>query len=319
MSSLFTSPAASPNDADSRRSSSGEQDRLEARLSTRSDDSATGSIKSNQKTLKFFRNIVGQKNNDYHSDAPAMQHPSEKNLPSRGPSIRSFTSFRGGQGGEGGHSAGSASCWSRCCACFSCLAWPAGSRHDFLGRIIKSRSWKFILVVFTLLLLFGPQFRDLFIPKDGDTAMDIIFMVALVFFTLDILIRIDVEPNYFSFDLFCRRQRPQASGDLGGMGCGSCRLGSFLFWCDVISTLTLLYEISFINHNHFDELEINIRLDRFGVPVRSCRGSCSFSFVVVVRTTFLIDCLWTSFCCCRLMVSVPSTNQLPSRRARRHY
>jgi hypothetical protein len=280
MSSLFNSapPAAAPIDAGSRRSSSAEleRDRPASRVSTRSDDS-TGShrISSNQKTLKFFRNIVGQKNNDYHSDAPIMQHPAEANIPTRGVSSRSgmsrgtFPSFR--LGGDGGLSAGP-NCWSRCCGCFSCLAWPADSRRYFLGRIIQSRSWKFILIVFTLLLLFGPQIRDMYISKDGDTAMDVIFMCALVFFTLDILIRIDVEPNYFSFDLFCRRgQRKEGSSDLatGWMGCGSYGLGSFLFWCDVISTLTLLHEISFINRDHFDEIQINIQLDMFGVPVRS--------------------------------------------------
>jgi hypothetical protein len=283
MASLFnSSPPAVPHiDTGSRRSSSAEleRERLDPRVSTRSDDS-TGSLRSSgQKTLNFFRTLIGQKkqNNNYHSDVPTMQHPSESNIATSGVSSRSgmsrgtFASFR--FGGEGGLSAGSgASCWSRCCGCFSCLAWPADSRHYFLGRIIQSRSWKFILIVFTLLLLFGPQIRDMYISKDGDTAMDVIFMCALVFFTLDILIRIDVEPNYFSFDLFCRRgQRKEGSSDLatGWMGCGSYGLGSFLFWCDVISTLTLLHEISFINRDHFDEIQINIQLDMFGVPVRS--------------------------------------------------
>jgi hypothetical protein len=287
MSSPFNStpPAATPIDTGSRRSSSAEleRDRGDSRVSTRSDGSTTGSLRisSNQKLTNFCLQLVGRKNNDYHSDAPTMQHPSEANINTRDVSSRSgmsrgnFASYR--LGGEGGHSAASgATCWSRCCGSFSCLAWPAESRRYFLGRIIQSRSWKFILVVFTLLLLFGPQIRDMYISKDGDTAMDVIFMCALVFFTLDILIRIDVEPNYFSFDLFCRRgQRKEGSSDLatGWMGCGSYGLGSFLFWCDVVSTLTLLHEISFINREHFDEIHINIRLDRFGVPVRSYHGS----------------------------------------------
>jgi hypothetical protein len=300
MSSLFTSPAAAAPPNDVERSSS-ERDRLGN--SSRSDDSNSGSLRisSNQKTMKFLRNIVGQKNGDYHSDAPTMQHPSETNMPSSGgQSSRSvisratFASFRGD-----GLSTGSASCWSRCCGCFSrcfsCLAWPADSRHFFLRQIIQSRAWKFVLIVFTLLLLFGPQIREMFIPKGGDTAMDVIFMVALVFFTFDIFIRIDVEPNYFSFDLFCWRQRrQQTSSDLasGWMGCGSYGFGSFLFWCDVVSTLTLLHEISFINQSGFDEVTIDIRLNQFGVPVRSWHGSFFFSFVDVVgvRTALLIDC-----------------------------
>lgn len=46
-------------------------------------------------------------------------------------------------------------------------------------------------------------------------------------------------------------------------------LGSFLFWCDVLSTLTLLSEISWINPRKFKEQQIVILVDAvFGIPVR---------------------------------------------------
>jgi len=52
-----------------------------------------------------------------------------------------------------------------------------------------------------------------------------------------------------------------------GQGCCGIEIGSFLFWCDVVSTLTLLHEISFIDKSNFSEIQIMIILDAFGVPV----------------------------------------------------
>jgi hypothetical protein len=311
----MSSRVTDPPDTDGPRSSSGSRDRdRDMRTSTRSDDSM-GSVRgsSNQKTLKFFRNMIGQKHNDYHSDAPppVQQQQSAASLPtSRGPSNRSLgglgglASLRGvggGGGGEGGHPTGSgpAGLWSRCCRWLSCsrLSWPADRRRFFMSNMIQSKVWKLILIVFTFLLLFGPQIREMFLPKGWDDFMDYLFLVAFVFFTADILIRIDVEPNYFSFDLFCLRQSKgaQASSNLGGSGwsgCGSCGLGSFLFWCDVVSTLTLLHEISFINKKNFDEVQINIRLNPFGIPVRTHGSS-------------VCSCCCCCCCCCCCLKRVP--------------
>jgi len=244
-------------------------------MSTRSDESSSPSIRnsSNARTLNFFRNIVGQKHADYHSDAPqtADAAPSRvastRTIGSRGTgaliSIRGIVSERGAEGGVAG--------WcSRSCACF---AWPPVARHAFWNAIIRSTAWQFMLIVLTIVLLFGAQVRDLWIPKAGDDAVDYVFLGAFIVFTADILIRIDVEPNYFCFAFFCwRPKNEQMTADMpsGWVGCGSCRLGSFLFWCDVVSTLTLLYEISFINSSSFEEQSIRIDLNAFGIPVRAC-------------------------------------------------
>jgi hypothetical protein len=49
---------------------------------------------------------------------------------------------------------------------------------------------------------------------------------------------------------------------------GKIHIGSFLFWCDVVSTACLLYEISYINATQNDIHTIDIHLDMFGIPVR---------------------------------------------------
>jgi hypothetical protein len=93
-------------------------------------------------------------------------------------------------------------------------AWrgqPKVAGASFWEEIIQSRSWKFVLIVFyASLTLFGPQFRDMYMVEAGYRHMDVIFMCALMFFTLDDTVEIDVEPKNFSFDLFCWRGERRA-------------------------------------------------------------------------------------------------------------
>ena len=48
---------------------------------------------------------------------------------------------------------------------------------------------------------------------------------------------------------------------------GKIHIGSFLFWCDVISTASLLFEISYINRSKDQIQSIDIELDPYGIPV----------------------------------------------------
>jgi hypothetical protein len=54
--------------------------------------------------------------------------------------------------------------------------------------------------------------------------------------------------------------------------CGSLSVGSFLFWCDVLSTLTLLTDISFVNRANFSEQHLVITLGAYGLPVSHSSG-----------------------------------------------
>ena len=120
-----------------------------------------------------------------------------------------------------------------------------------------------MLVFFTILLLFGAQIQELWAPKEGDIFFDVLYTVALGAFALDIFFRCYTEPQYFEFNV-CGK----TTGDAPAAAWGSCRLGSFMFWCDLLSSATLLFNISFVNASAFQAETIDIELDRYGLPVR---------------------------------------------------
>ena len=124
---------------------------------------------------------------------------------------------------------------------------------------IHTTIWKVLIGIFTILLLFGVPIQNLCIPKAGDQVFDVLYTLAFAFFVVDIAIRLQAEPSYFTARCL-------------GKGCGDesyFAFGSFMMWCDLISTATLLYDISFINKPHYGVQNVNIILNDQGQPVRS--------------------------------------------------
>jgi hypothetical protein len=144
--------------------------------------------------------------------------------------------------------------WQRLVSSCQC-----GRQGDaFMEKCICSKPWKVLLPFFTLLLLFGSQIQSLAVPKRGDIAFDVLYTLGLAFFLVDLCIRCRIEPNYFMFSI-CGR----GIGDAPG----SVVCGSFMFWCDLVSTLAFLYDISYVNTRHYDMITVDIALDPFGQPV----------------------------------------------------
>lgn len=144
--------------------------------------------------------------------------------------------------------------WQRILSSCQC-----GHQGDlFLENYIYSKTWKVLLSFFTLLLLFGSQIQHLAVPKRGDIAFDVLFTLGLAFFIIDLCIRCRIEPNYFMFYI-CGRGIGDAPGKL--------ICGSFMFWCDLVSTLAFLYDISYVNTRHSDMITVDIMLNQFGQPV----------------------------------------------------
>lgn len=160
----------------------------------------------------------------------------------------------------------------------------SNARRIYLCQILHLKVWKALLLGGTLILLFGAQLRELYIPKSGDVAVDVVFMTVFCFFWVDIIIRMDCEINYFHLYLFS--SWGYSSGILGsttttnnsetlepdptfGHCCGRpFHIGSFLFWCDVVSDLALLREIAFVDPGRmFDEARIEIYLNDYGMPL----------------------------------------------------
>lgn len=127
-------------------------------------------------------------------------------------------------------------------------------------RIMNSFAWKVLIVVFTIILLFGSPIQILFTPKQADTAFDILYILALIIFVMDMIFNMFVDPNYFGIDQF-RKHRVQHFDQAKFCKYG---IGSFKMWCDVVSTAALLYDISYINLRESEEEVIQLSLDQFG-------------------------------------------------------
>jgi len=131
-----------------------------------------------------------------------------------------------------------------------------------LKKTIRSVVWRAMVIIFSIYLLFGSQIRHLFIPSSMDAAFDIISLVVFGFFILDMVIRMIIFPNYFSIGC-CNTSGVNGGNDVQT----GFVFGSFVFWCDLVSTITLLYDISWINEGEYCVKEVEIQLNEFGVPI----------------------------------------------------
>lgn len=99
---------------------------------------------------------------------------------------------------------------------------------------LNHKIWRFSIVVCEIILLFGFELRDLACPKQSDQIFDIGFSITFVMLIADILFMCIVVPGYFNLgrsdDSFCR-----------------IAFGSWSFWLDFFSSLTILNEITFVN------------------------------------------------------------------------
>jgi hypothetical protein len=237
---------------------------------------------SSSRKQSLFRNFFTQRNDDYRSDVPAVTAPPVSFQNPRTSQTQSTPlATPSNAGSSTDEDAASLKRWQRCLQVVGNVFRPSRATLDRMAHLISSRFWHFGLVFFTFLLLFGAQIQALFIPKEGDIAFDVLFTVALVVFVVDIFVRSLVEPQYFGFNLSGR------NGD-GQSAWGACRLCSFMFWCDLISTASLLYDISFINRRIFDVVTIDIEIEEYGLPVRT-------PFIFLARCTEKILFIFTNF------------------------
>lgn len=153
------------------------------------------------------------------------------------------------------------------------------------------------MIISSILLLFGAQLRDLAFPASADLAVDCVFLVVIAFLLVDIVSRCDAEPHYFSF-WACPRQNPV--GPTGPTTNNHWTMGSFLFWCDVLSTVTLLYDVRLFTERSGVQ-EVVIELSDQGIPVCVCR-SCSQWKANVSLTILSCSDLWNG-----AIHSVPSS------------
>lgn len=152
-------------------------------------------------------------------------------------------------------------CDSRCC---QRLHIRPSSRLR-CKQTIRSRVWKGLMIVFYTFALFGYQLHMIFSVKD--VVYNTLALITFIFFVLEMVLMTIAEPNYVIFDIssFAGNKFLAAGAD----GNKSCSLGSFLFWCDLVSTIVLLYGITWINKGRLGLKTVDIFLDADGFPVRT--------------------------------------------------
>lgn len=131
-----------------------------------------------------------------------------------------------------------------------------------LRRLINHPVWTFSASFFIFVMLFGAPMQDLFLPASADVAVDVVFTLAFLTLSVDILIRCIVDRAYFAWDRVGTSLTPQKT-------CKWCNThaGSFMFWCDIVGTLTFIYDLSYINTLKTRPLRADVVLED-GSPVR---------------------------------------------------
>ncbi len=92
---------------------------------------------------------------------------------------------------------------------------------EILDKILNSRVMQVLINVFTIYALFGDDIKVAALPKSADLAFNILNLMALVIFTVEILISCKTRKDYFL---------------------------SFFFWLDVLSTLSLILDLTWVNN-----------------------------------------------------------------------
>ena len=124
------------------------------------------------------------------------------------------------------------------------------------------------MIVFYCFLLFGPEVHDLWASFD-DTTYNILALVTFGFCLVEIGLRILVEPHYFQFGMpTCGSNHNKFGHTIANDNNSSCAMGSFLFWCDLVSMGVILLDVSWINRSLQEQRTVEIDLDSLGFPVR---------------------------------------------------
>mmetsp|Transcript_22930 Transcript_22930/g.37765 ORF Transcript_22930/g.37765 Transcript_22930/m.37765 type:complete len:1179 (-) Transcript_22930:80-3616(-) len=118
---------------------------------------------------------------------------------------------------------------------------PDGKINALIS-LINHAVWRYTTGFFVFVMLFGAPIQDLFLPASADVAVDVIFTLAFVTLMLDILIRCIVDKAYFAWDRVGTSLTPRKTCKRFNTHCGS-----FMFWCDMVGTLTFIYDLSYIN------------------------------------------------------------------------
>jgi hypothetical protein len=131
--------------------------------------------------------------------------------------------------------------------------------------------WNIMKFICSIILLFLSNIQNAFCPPSVDAAFNGLFIMAFVILMLDIIRLSFFDSSYLPLQLWkwknkSAREKPDmfSTSQDGPF----LRLGSFLFWCDLLSTLTLIYDISYLSTDLAAMPFVHFRTDSYGSPVR---------------------------------------------------
>mmetsp|Transcript_29728 Transcript_29728/g.59764 ORF Transcript_29728/g.59764 Transcript_29728/m.59764 type:complete len:1176 (-) Transcript_29728:21-3548(-) len=131
-----------------------------------------------------------------------------------------------------------------------------------LRSLINHPVWTWTTGFFVVVMLFGAPIQDLFLPASADVTVDVVFTLAFITLLVDILIRCIVDKAYFAWDRVGTSLTPQANCKWFNM-----HAGSFMFWCDIVGTLTFIYDLSYINVLRAIPMSIGLEV-KDGISIR---------------------------------------------------
>jgi len=130
--------------------------------------------------------------------------------------------------------------------------------QQFSKTVLKNPWYRCCLILFTLALLIGSAIQFIFFEDNSsDIGFDVLYIITFCFLAYDTVMRSCVDPTYgFPCAMKSNFHYLKWYEKIGGL----------LFWCDVVSCITLLLEISTMSF--FDASEtIEITVNEFGAPV----------------------------------------------------
>jgi len=189
---------------------------------------------------------------------------------------------------------------------FCCLT-ISQSRKEKLKIMMNHPLYKISNLLFVSWMFLGSVFSDLFCPVDKQIYFDIVSVIVFMGLMADIGFSLVIDESYFHFHcFFCpcwdvnwenaisKRQSFLSAGGVGKTKMFSC--GSLFFWSDLVTTVSVLTEISWFYPSSFGSKQYTIDLEQVGLfntwvlpyPSMPINLSDTTWFFIVLQTIRLI-------------------------------
>jgi len=153
-----------------------------------------------------------------------------------------------------------------------------------MSLLSKSHVWVFLRVVCAFVMIFGEEIQIAFFPSQWDLFFLILFLIVLALVIADMIVLICTDPTYFLWSCpswcgYCRSKssccccskfqldstsRPIHKGKKENF-----QFGSFMFWLDLVSILSFLPSIPYLEFGSWSVLSVVVELGGSGyVQVR---------------------------------------------------